>query len=56
MIEIFPFLDTFWRTFLDFSFAKPGHRGRSTIEIRAFVRKANHNKISGHVSSLTRPS
>ena len=49
MIEISLFLDTFWRTFLDFSFAETGYRGRMTIEIRAFIRKPNRNKISGHV-------
>ena len=53
MIEIFPFWDTFWRTFfLIFSFAKPGHTGRLAFEIRAFIWTANHNKTSGHVFEL----
>ena len=48
MIEISPFWDPFCELFWNFSFAKSGHRGRLPIEIRAFIRKANHNKMSGH--------
>ena len=49
------FWTLFGELFWIFSFAKPGHRGRLTIEIRAFIRKANHNKMSGHVFELHTP-
>ena len=45
----------FGELFWIFSFTKPGHRGRLTIEIRAFIRKANHNKMSGHGFELHMP-
>mgnify|MGYP000324261414 CR=1 FL=1 len=51
---------TFWTLFGElfwiFSFTKPGHRGRLTIEIRAFIRKANHKKCQNTYSSFTRLS
>ena len=43
----FPVLGHFLVFFFGiFSFAKPGHRGRLLFEIRAFIREANHNKMS----------
>ena len=55
-VHCFPVFDFFGKLVWNFSFTKLGHRGRFTIEIRAFIRKANHNKCQDTYSSFTRLS